>query len=91
MEVPEYGVRQKKKQRFKVVFVVYIEGAFVGVMNEQFNYIIVDKLQLTQCWPPIVAVIWSSGLLTFVINATGARLNMARILLLYSGRSAHST
>jgi energy-converting hydrogenase Eha subunit C len=29
---------------YKIVFVVYIEGAFVGVMNEQCNYIILDKL-----------------------------------------------
>jgi hypothetical protein len=29
---------------YKIVFVVYIEGAFVGVVNEQRNYIILDKL-----------------------------------------------
>jgi hypothetical protein len=29
---------------YKILFVVYIEGAFVGVMNEQCNHIILDKL-----------------------------------------------
>jgi hypothetical protein len=29
---------------YKIVFVVYIEGAFVGVVNEKRNYIILDKL-----------------------------------------------
>ena len=28
----------------KIEFVVYIEGAFVCVMNEQYNYIIIDTL-----------------------------------------------
>ena len=32
------------QQRFKIVFVAYIEDEFVGVMNEQCNYIIEDKL-----------------------------------------------
>jgi hypothetical protein len=30
---------------YKIVFVVYIEGAFVGVMNKQCNYIILGKLR----------------------------------------------
>ena len=32
------------QQAFKVVFVVYIEVAFVGVMNEKCNYIILHTL-----------------------------------------------
>jgi hypothetical protein len=32
------------QDRFKIVIVIYIEVAFVGVMNEQCNYIILDKL-----------------------------------------------
>ena len=40
------------QQAFKVVFVVYIEVAFVGVMNEQCNYIVLDKLT---AYPKFVA------------------------------------
>jgi len=79
------------QQRFKTVFDVYIEGEYFSVMNEQCNYVILDKLQLTPSSSPIVAISLISGLFTFDINAIGDRLNMARILLLYSGRSEHNT
>jgi hypothetical protein len=40
------------QKQFKIVFVVYIEGALVGVVNEQCSYIILDKLR---AYPKFVA------------------------------------